>query len=134
MEYLKGLLFILIVTEIALSGYLAYTSIYGINPICLTGIGCKTVQNSEYSHIFGIPISLIGTLSFIILLIVYHFVYKEKINCNWFLVLCILGALGALYFLYLQFFVIKALCSNCLIADLGMILILIIALFANKKN
>lgn len=133
MEYLKGLLFILITAEIILSGYLAYTSLYGIDAVCLTGENCKIVQNSQYSQILGIPLSIIGTLSFIALIIVYSLVYKGKINYNWFLAACIFGTLDALYFLYLQLFVIKALCSNCLIIDFGMIIILIIALI-NKKN
>jgi uncharacterized membrane protein len=133
MEYLKGLLFILIAAEIILSGYLAYTVLSGIDAVCLTGENCKIVQNSQYSQILGIPLSVIGTLSFLALIILYSLVYKGLLDYNWFLAACIFGTLDALYFIYLQFFVIKALCSNCLFVDFGMILILIIALM-NKKN
>ena len=133
MEYIKGLLFILIAAEIILSGYLAYSSLSGTIPVCLTGKGCEIVQNSQYSQILGIPLSILGTISLILLLIFYYLAYKGKINYNWFLAACIFGTLDALYFIYLQFFVIKALCSNCLFVDFGMILILIIALM-NKKN
>jgi len=133
MEYLKGLLFILIAAEIVLSGYMAYTALFGVDAVCLTGENCKIVQNSQYSQILGIPLSVIGTLSFLALIILYSLVYNGLLSHNWFLAACIFGALDALYFLYLQTFVINALCSNCLIIDFGMILILIIALI-NKKD
>ena len=137
MEYLKGLLFILIAANLILSAYLSYSQLAGTEQFCLTGKGCSIVQKSEYSRILGIPISYIGLTSFLALFLFFLLLYNNLLSEKLFLAACYLGTIFAIYFFYLQAYAIKAYCSNCLATELIMFLITGIATynyFRIKKN
>ena len=127
MEYLKGILFILIAAELILTFSLMFQD--SKNPFCISGYNCETVQNSVYSEIFGLKLSYFGFISFSVLLIVYILSYNKKIPYWIFVSLASLsGVLGA-YFLYIQKYVIGALCSICIATDSIAILIALISLY-----
>ena len=134
MKYRKGLLFILIAAEIVLSAYLAYTKITGTKAFCLTGQGCETVQNSAYGTILGIPLGVVGIASFSALFVLYLLVYNNKLPNYLFLIATIIGAIGSLYFLSLQVFVIGAICSDCFIVDCTMLIIAGITIYDYYKT
>lgn len=136
MEYRKGLLFILIAVEIILSAYLVYTSQFDTGGFCLTGTGCQTVKNSPYSSLLGVPLSWMGLIAFVVLFMAYYASYTSRAS-SWIpLALAVIGTAFAIYFLSLQFFVIHALCSTCLIVDFLTIIILGIMIydFVKDKN
>jgi uncharacterized membrane protein len=94
------------------------------------------VQTSQYESTFGIKNGYIGLFAFSLLAILTFLhikspsKYKKQI-----LVLGIVGGtLFALYFLYIQFFVLNAMCKYCMIIDLGMILELGIIMFWKEKK
>lgn len=128
MEFKKGLILILICANIILSFYLAYLEATGNQGICLTGQGCQEVRNSAYSAIYGIKLAYLGLASFSALLILYFLAYKNKIPYALFMLASLLGAILALYFLYLQAFVIRAFCSTCLATDTIAIVIAVLAI------
>ncbi len=132
MQYIKGLILILILVEIFMSSFIIYTS-NKTTDFCLTGENCKLVQNSEYSYFLGIKLSYLGLLSSLILIITFYLTEKNKIKSRYFIALTIIGSLFALYFIYLQFFIIKAICSNCLIFDIGMLIIATLSLYSYNK-
>ncbi len=133
MEYKKGLILILIIANIFLSSYLVYQDITKIDGFCLTGQGCKIVQTSEYSSLFGIKLAYLGLSFFILSLVIYLLTLNNKIKKKYFLAISSISALFALYFLFLQFFIIKALCSTCLAIDIFAIIIFITSLLNLKK-
>ena len=47
-----------------IAGYLTYTHFKGSPPVCLTS-GCEVVQNSRWSKMFGIPVALLGLLTYL---------------------------------------------------------------------
>ena len=47
-----------------IAGYLTYTHFKGTPPVCLTG-GCEVVQNSRWSKLFGVPVALLGLLTYL---------------------------------------------------------------------
>lgn len=135
MEYHKGLIGFLIIANIILSGVLVYNN-YSGNNICLTGNSCLEVQNSQYSQLFGIKLTNLGIISFTLLLGLY-LLYLKRINKHLeylFLLACLAGAILALYFLYVQFFILGKLCSNCLVIDGFAIIISLLALYDFKKK
>lgn len=125
--FLNWLIFVLIILEIVLSASLVYQSRQGSN-LCLVGnpVSCNEVQNSSYNDIFGIKITYLAFFYFFTLLILY--LSKEK----WFLVCAALGTLGALYFLFIQLFVLKTVCSTCLLVD-GMMMVILVLSLVNKR-
>ena len=94
---------------------------------CQIGGGCDAVNNSSYGSTFGVSNSLYGIFifSFMILLTIFHINKPNKHTRKVIHGAVILGSLIAIYFLYLQFFVIRAFCTYCLVIDLGLIISLI---------
>lgn len=134
MNYLKGLIGILIILNLFLSSYYAYQDITNQNPLCLTGSSCLDVRNSQYSELFGMKLSMFGVISFLALLIIYILENQKRIPYRFFMIPTILGALFAIYFLSLQFFVIQKVCSTCFIIDSTAILIAIFSIINRPKK
>jgi len=82
---------------------------------------CYVVQTSQYEKTLGINNSYFGLIAFPALLIfsLSHLKNPKKYKKQIIKFGIILGALTALYFLYIQFFVINALCKYCLVVDIG---------------
>jgi uncharacterized membrane protein len=97
---------------------------------------CYVVQTSEYEKTLGINNSYFGLVAFPILL-VFAFSYlgkQKKYKKNIILAGTIFGSIFAIYFLYIQFFVINALCRYCMVVDIGALLSLgIITLWKEGK-
>lgn len=100
------------------SSYLTVEHYRGNIPPCSLVSGCEKVLTSSYSVIAGVPLSLLGALfyfSFLVLVILY--VDTGKMFP---LVLLryqvILGFLVSCILLFLQLFVLKAVCLYCLIS------------------
>jgi uncharacterized membrane protein len=78
--------------------------------------GCNTVAQSEYSHFFGIPLGVYGLFFYAVVFVLAA--CATKLLSRRFLQalfgLGIVGLLFSFYFLWLQFFVINAICIYCL--------------------
>jgi len=98
---------------------------------------CYAVQTSQYETTFGIKNAHIGLFVFSIMAILTLLQIKKpsKYKKNVLNLGIILGTIFALYFLYLQFFVLDALCKYCMVIDIGMLINLgIIILWKEKKQ
>lgn len=98
---------------------------------------CYAVQTSQYENTFGIKNAYIGLLSFSIMAILtfMHIKKPSRYKRKMIYTGIILGTLFAFYFLYLQFFVLDALCKYCMMIDIGMLINLgIIILWKEKKE
>ncbi len=131
-QTLKEIITILILIELLLSIYLVY---YQDSAFCLKGFSCAEVQNSSYAQLFGIKLTYFGLLAFAALFIVNALtLYTEHKRIKQLLMLMVsLGALFSIYFLSIQFFILKKVCSSCLLIDGLMILILLISIYEYKK-
>jgi uncharacterized membrane protein len=91
--------------------------------ICRPGNGCDTVTSSVYGSTLGIQNSTYGifVFSFLILLTLFHMKRPTK-HVRGILHFAVgFGALVAIYFLYLQIFVIKAFCEFCILIDIALL-------------
>ena len=96
---------------------------------CLTKDGsCNNVLHSKYGDIFGIKISIISILWFS-LLSIFFIAKKEKIFYNCF----IISSVFASYFIFIQIFILKAICTLCMIVDVSVIAIFAL-LFLHKNK
>src|SRR5215212_8640895 len=109
---------------LSLTGFFvsAYLYLYKIGRIgtlaCGTG-ACETVQQSPWSRVAGIEVSLIGMLGYVALLAVSLATLQPTVaERRWpttLLLLLAAGGLGfTLYLTYLELFVIHAICRWCL--------------------
>jgi len=107
-------------------------SLFPVSKICEgdnTG-GCNAVQSSSYAKVFGISNNYIGIIAFLILiLITISHMRKPKAHKRSMITIgVIISSAIALYFLYLQFFIINAICKYCIVVDISCILGLIVVL------
>jgi uncharacterized membrane protein len=134
MSLKKGInkvLLALILIEIILTAILVFQDLTNQDGFCVAG-GCDSVQNSVYGKIFGVKLSVFGLASFLILLLI--FIYERKIKEDTFLTLSTIGAAFATYFIYLQAFTLKQICSVCIVIDSTAILIFLLALAGRKER
>lgn len=137
-QIILGLLLLALISSLILS-------IKPISEICDVNSGCEIVYYSQYNSLLGIQNSYVGVVIFA-LLIALTLSYlvnpthnkKAMINLS-----IVIGSLIALYFLYVQNFVLKAYCRYCLIIDFSIIISFILILpelkkgfldFKNEKN
>ena len=95
--------------------YLTVKHFLGAIPPCSIVEGCEKVLTSEYAVIAGIPIALVGSIyySTLFLLTIFSFSLEGK---KYFILasrLSVLGFLVSLWLVYLQLFVVKAVCLYC---------------------
>jgi len=100
---------------------------------------CDIVNKSIYSEIMGIPISLLGALTFIGVLILSSLSLNDfKTNVSSLMInselmiklifwISVIGLLFALYLVYIEAFVLYSFCIFCLIGDILIITTLIIS-------
>lgn len=77
-------------------------------------INCLAVTTSKYSEIFGIPLSLLGSLYYSMLL--FFHLRNEKMYKHFFLVTSSFGVLFSFYLIYIQAFAIGLFCLYCLLS------------------
>ncbi|RMD45775.1 vitamin K epoxide reductase family protein [Candidatus Pacearchaeota archaeon] len=90
--------------------------------------GCSIVNNSKYGKTFGVRNSYWGIFAFTVLisLTISQLVKPNKKKENFIALGIILGSIVAIYFIYLQLFVIKAYCKYCMVVDIGILFALAI--------
>ncbi len=62
---LRAALAVVALAGIAVAAYLVVVRVQGQSPTCVVGGGCATVQESEYSTVLGIPVAVLGLVSYL---------------------------------------------------------------------
>lgn len=117
------------------TAYLASEHYFGKTVVCAFFNGCDRVLSSSYSAVFGIPISYIGAIYYAVLLgliLMYAFNGNENI-LKLILGLTGIGFLTSFFLVYVQVFIIRALCLYCLISAISSTVLFLIALLAFIK-
>lgn len=114
----------------------------GVIPPCSIS-GCEYVLSSSYAEVFGIPVSLLGSIFYLIIL-VSLFIYLDiknnlirDIAIKIVIAISSIGFFVSLIFISIMLFVISAICIYCMVSDVITILIAIFAwhiIFVNYKK
>ena len=100
---------------IAVAAYLTWAHYSGKPVACVRGGGCETVQHSSYAEIAGIPVAVLGLISYaVILALIAWDSENARLGAA---TLAFVGVLFGAYLLVLQLFVIDAVCIWCLAND-----------------
>ena len=111
------------------AGYLSVVELEGGVPTCGIIEGCEQVAKSEYNNFAGIPVALFGVALSIALLTLAIAWWRTDIYglLLGHYGLSLVGVIFDGYFLYLQVFVIKAVCIWCLTYEVSLLLRFLIA-------
>src|SRR5690606_2707829 len=112
------------------AGYLSIVELRGEVPTCGPIKGCEEVALSEYARIGGIPVALFGVLLSVVLLALALAWWRTDIYglLLGHYGLSLVGVFFDGYFLYLQVFVIGAVCIWCVTYEISLLLRFLIAL------
>ncbi len=91
--------------------------------------------SSDYSSMFGIPLSLIGVIYYIIISI-FAFIFSVNRDLKilkTILLITSLGFIASIYFVYLQLFVINAICIYCVTSAIITTTLLILSIVSVRR-
>lgn len=125
------LILVLAFFGIADSVYLTQSELSGTPLLCnIQNLsGCNIVAESQYSHIFGIPLAEFGILfySLLFILAALELVVFDQLLRRALQLLSFIGVISSLYFTSIQIFVIGAFCIYCLASAIIALFIFILA-------
>jgi uncharacterized membrane protein len=98
--------------------------------------GCNIVAKSEYSFFLGFPLALYGVLFYalVFVLAAIVLVIPAKLFYQALLVLGAVGSVASVGFLYIQFFLIKAICIYCIASAVITFMVFLVAYDLWKKH
>ncbi len=111
------------------AGYLSVVELSGGVPTCGLISGCEEVAKSQYNNFLGVPVAVFGVLLSVVLLSLALAWWKTDIYglllAHY--ALSLVGVIFDAYFLFLQVFVIKAVCVWCVTYEISLLLRFVIA-------
>jgi len=127
------------VVGMMLAGYLTYVHYNEDALVCTVG-GCHTVQQSEYSTMFGVPIAIFGLLMFltVTLLAVGRMTGRSPLPSDvttiaaWTILLTSL--LYYAYLTYIEIWELEAVCQWCVISSIVALLMFILESVQLKRE
>src|SRR3989338_7361822 len=127
------------------ASYLTVKHFVGTPLPCSVLHGCEEVTTSQYSVIGGIPVALLGAVYYLAIFILILSVLRRNMFSssgvenvadanedkllNLTVRLTVIGLLASLWFIYLQLFVIKAICLYCMFSAFTSITLFVFGLF-----
>jgi uncharacterized membrane protein len=112
---------VLAVLGIGVAGYLTYVHYEGIRPVCGIGGDCEKVQSSEWSELAGIPVALLGLLTYVAILASLLVRREEALIAG--ALISLVGFGFSLYLTYRELFTIEAVCQWCVASAVLMTLL-----------
>lgn len=108
---------ILALVGLADAVYLAVLHLTGQSAVCGASTGCSQVLASKYAQIGPVPVALLGAFGyFTIFSLAVFAAFGYRLARKWVVWMVGLQFLGTLWFLYLQAFVLHAICPYCLLS------------------
>lgn len=116
----KNFALVLIVIGLLISGYLSSVVLIDAPIICTENqtFSCGTVQASRYSELYGVPVAYLGFGLYAVLGLLLFFEDRSDFLAEYGYIFIffggIIGWLFSMWLVYVQFFIILALCQWCL--------------------
>jgi uncharacterized membrane protein len=96
---------------IADAAYLTYVHYAGLKVLCLSSGGCETVQSSHWAKLDGIPVSVLGLIGYISILL--SLAVRGDVGRAAGFGIALTGFGFSMYLTYRELFTIKAICQWC---------------------
>jgi len=125
------LVLLLALLGLGAASYLAYVEINQVTAVCGPIGECNIVQISPYASLFGVPVAVLGVLSYLAIIALWLGQrYLPAHAASWcflgLIVLTVFGTLFSIYLTILEIFAIEAVCMWCLSSAVFTTLIMIL--------
>jgi uncharacterized membrane protein len=108
---LRGVSQALSAAGIGIAGYLTYIHYAGLQPVCGISHGCETVQTSAYATLLGIPVAVLGFLSYLAIFVSLRLRGDRPLLTGY--ALTLIAFAFSVYLTYRELFTIHEICSWC---------------------
>lgn len=137
-KYRKSILLLSILGAID-SVYLWIIKLVNKPTLCIQGVGdCWSVNTSKYSEINGIPISVLGAVAYLLIIIIIIFENRiELVKRNSTLAvfgITLIGVVYSAYLTYLEIWIIRAICPFCILSALIMLALFSLSIIGLKND
>jgi uncharacterized membrane protein len=117
---LRAAIAVMTVVGAAIAAYLTYVHYAHTSPICTTG-GCEKVQKSRYAELGGVPVALLGLITYVVL---FALAFIRGVGAAFAGVLvALVGVAFSGYLLWAQLGPIGAICQWCLGNDVTILVV-----------
>lgn len=138
-------IFAIIFLVVALLGfadaaYLKIQDSLNVIPPCFVATGCETVLTSKWSEIAGIPVTVLGALYYLTIIVlsaIFLITKREKALrlASW---ATFIGLCATLWFVSLQLFIIQSICFYCMLSAISSVTLFVVGTiyifkFSNKQ-
>lgn len=111
--------------------YLVWVKYTGTYALCGPLGNCESVNSSQYSEIFGIPISLLGAGAYAIMIVLLLLENRGQIWSEFSSMIVfgmsLIGVLYSIYLTYIEVAVLKAICPYCVISAIILVILLLLS-------
>ncbi len=111
--------------------YLAWVKYTDQYVLCGPIGNCESVNTSQYSEIWGIPIALLGAGAYLVIIVLLLLEERSELMREYspLLVfgLSLVGVLYSVYLTYIEVAVLRAICPYCVISAVVLVLLLVLS-------
>jgi uncharacterized membrane protein len=111
--------------------YLVWVKYTGTYALCGPIGNCESVNTSQYSEIFGIPISLLGAGAYAIMIVLLLLENRSQIWAEFSSLIVfgisLIGVLYSIYLTYIEVVVLKEICPYCVISAIILVILLLLS-------
>ena len=117
---LRGIQYLLVLVGLVIAGYLSYLKLAAAPAACVDAgpFDCNVVLNSQYSELAGLPIAYLGlgvyALIGLVMLFERRLSFLEHYGSLLIFGIGLFAWLFSMWLVYVQFFLLEALCPWCL--------------------
>ena len=117
-KWLIGFFIIISFVGFTDAAYLTFAELTGRTLSCSVTHGCETVTQSQFSHIFGIPVAALGVVYYLSIFVsALHYLDQKRIKVLKFAATATcLGLIASAWFVYVQGVILQAWCQFCLLS------------------
>ncbi|MDP2696360.1 MAG: vitamin K epoxide reductase family protein [bacterium] len=118
------------------AAYLTFKHYTGGTILCSIFSGCDIVTTSEYATILGVSVALLGAIYYlaVFILTIVHIDTGNEQVFYFAASITLLGFLASLWFVFLQIFIIKALCLYCILSAITSTTLFILGIYALRRK
>ena len=111
--------------------YLTWVKFSGKYALCGPIGNCESVNTSQYSEVFGIPVAILGAGAYLVVIISLSLESRGSFWAEYSPIIVfgisLIGVLYSIYLTYIEVAVLKAICPYCVISAIILVILLVLS-------